>query len=167
LGGRQAHHWLCWAPKLLLHVNLLLLLWMLLLRKLLLVLLVVGELNLHILHWHLRLRWWSNFHICENSIDQLDISPVVRHEETAIRMAAGNHRLMSDHGINCAGIAWRSRMAARNHRLVSNHGINCAGIAWRSRGARLSGSILVTIHNTAPKTLIWIVHRLSGGALLP
>merc|ERR1711953_255920 len=98
-----------------------------LLRKLLLVLLVVRELNLHILHWHLRARWWSNFHICENSIDELDISPVVRHEETSIRMAASNHRLMSDHGINCAGIAWRRR----------------------SLGTRLSGSILVTIHNTA------------------
>merc|ERR1719220_2280725 len=134
---------LLWMLWMLLLLWMLWMLWMLLRRKLLLVLLVVRELNLHILHWHLRLSWRSNFHICENSIDELDISPVVRHEETSIRMAASNYRLMSDHGINCAGIA------------------------WRSRGTRLSTSILVTIHNTAPKTLRWIVHRLSGGTLLP
>merc|ERR1719273_1371719 len=85
-----------------------LLLWVLL-GELLLLLLVVGELKLHVLHRHLWLRWRSNFNICENPVDKLDVRSVVCHEETPVGVTVCYHRLMGNHGINSARIAWRRR----------------------------------------------------------
>ena len=40
---------------------------------------------------NLGLRWWSNFDVGEHAVDQLDVRPVVGHEETPVRVAARNH----------------------------------------------------------------------------